>query len=280
MKNIDLMELERSEFNITNIRPVSQYFKEGDIFSCTNSRKDSAFCYLSSCSVQYFHLDGTPFLSAEKGSVVYIPQDSKYLVQFHRPNNNTEKEDSYLSDYLVNFIIRDSAGNPMRFSDFPVLMCSNADIDINCLFRRLRDEECQILRSEIRIRRLMYELLEQIFSCSSSAYDSILRPAFDYISSHPYFNQISIEILAKTCHMHPTTFRRYFKSLIHTSPRLYIDTHFIRLADYNLTQRHKSVAETAGLLGFNDVSYFCRFYRKHTGISPGNQKNSVAHQKF
>lgn len=276
MKIIELVELNQKELNITNIKPVPQYYKENEKISINgDGRYDSGFCYLSACSADYFLSDGTPLFSAGQGSIVYLPQGSKYITHFHSVAENVGIDKFSLSDILVNFILHDLKGDTLRLSELPMIICEHTDIEVDCLFRQILEEKYNILCSQLRLYRLLYEILERLFCRSEPVYDRILRPAFDYIAAHPQFNLITIKTLAEQCHIHPITFRRHFKSLFHMSPRQFVDEFFIKMADYNLIHLHKSVAETAHLLGFNDVSYFCRFYRKHTGNPPGHRKNTI-----
>jgi len=49
-------------------------------------------------------------------------------------------------------------------------------------------------------------------------------------------------------------------------------------AKINLAYTFQSVSEVAYKLGFDDVAYFSRFFKSHTGVSPKAFKDSVRHQ--
>ncbi len=266
MKTIAFPQWDRCELTVTGIRPVAQHFSDGSVFP-VNCRVDSALCYLSGCALDFFDPSGNLLLSAERGSLVYLPQDAFYIAIFR-----DILPDAALSDQLINFTLRTPEGEPVRFAQAPQIIAEAMPEELIPLFSQMLDEEHRIYRSELRLHRLLYDILDGLFCRSEAVASSIVRPALDYITAHPDFSLLDVESLAKLCNIHPATFRRHFQALFQMSPREYIDAYFIRLADYYLTQRHNSVSETAKLLGFCDVSYFCRFYRKYTGASPGSRR--------
>ena len=69
--------------------------------------------------------------------------------------------------------------------------------------------------------------------------------------------------------MSETNFRRAFLSAIGETPMRYRDKMLIGLAKDYLLSGFYTVAETAEKCGFDDPSYFGRFFKKHTGVSPG-----------
>ena len=99
-----------------------------------------------------------------------------------------------------------------------------------------------------------------------------MRPAIDFLDSNPKFNSVSVNGLAKMCNMHPTTFRRHFEYAFGISPSQYIKNNFKEMAKYYLVTEQRSVKETSDILGFNDVSYFSRFFKENMGVSASHIK--------
>lgn len=118
----------------------------------------------------------------------------------------------------------------------------------------------------------LYELLSSFFlelytkEHGIDRYARIL-PAREYIDSHPNA-EISLEILAKLCNMSVTNFRREWARVYGETPLRYRDRVRLFLAKEYLWSGYYTVREVACRCGFDDVSYFVRFFKKHTGSTP------------
>ena len=80
---------------------------------------------------------------------------------------------------------------------------------------------------------------------------------------------ISNAALAALCNMSETHFRREWLRTYAVPPQQYRDGLRLSYAKELLLELSLSVAEVAARCGFEDESYFCRFFKKHEGISPG-----------
>lgn len=98
-----------------------------------------------------------------------------------------------------------------------------------------------------------------------------LRPAKEYIEQH-FNSEISLNILANCANMSVTHFRREWLRLYGESALQYRDKIRLSFAKEYLISGYYTVTEIAEKCGFNDVNYFIRFFKKHTGISPGKYK--------
>ena len=77
---------------------------------------------------------------------------------------------------------------------------------------------------------------------------------------------------AKLCYMSRDRFNHFFRECMGTSPEQYrirvcMERAKVLLCDFGL-----SVSECAEALGFQDVSYFCRRFRREFGVSPAKFK--------
>lgn len=112
---------------------------------------------------------------------------------------------------------------------------------------------------------LIAEMLEKEYGESSYLR---LRPAKEYIEKN-FVSEINLDLLANSVNMSVTHFRREWLRLYGKSPLQYRDEIRLSYAKECLISGYYSVTEIASKCGFSDTNYFIRFFRKHTGISPG-----------
>jgi AraC-like DNA-binding protein len=87
------------------------------------------------------------------------------------------------------------------------------------------------------------------------------------MDTHPT-ESVSVAFLAGLVRMSETNFRREFLRIFGTSPMKYRDALLISNARDALISGEYTVSEVAYVCGFSDPSYFARFFKKHTGMSP------------
>ncbi|MFC9708510.1 AraC family transcriptional regulator [Paenibacillus sp. NPDC056933] len=88
-----------------------------------------------------------------------------------------------------------------------------------------------------------------------------------YIDSNIEEN-ISVQDLAQIAYMHPNYFIRFFKQQVGVPPIHYITGKKIDKAKELLTCTSNTVTAIAEHLGFSDLYYFSRQFKKHTGLNP------------
>lgn len=85
---------------------------------------------------------------------------------------------------------------------------------------------------------------------------------------HNYAKDIALEDIADAAHVSPGDCCRSFKKVLHITPYKYL-LHFriLKSADL-LKETGFSVAEIAGMVGFNDSSHFIQFFKKQMSLTP------------
>jgi AraC-like DNA-binding protein len=94
-----------------------------------------------------------------------------------------------------------------------------------------------------------------------------IERAKEYIEEH-YFDQISIDELAKIASVSRGYFFRKFKSQFHVSPLAYQQAIRIEAAKTLLKTTVLRCNEIAWRVGFSDVYFFHRIFKKHIGLTP------------
>ena len=81
--------------------------------------------------------------------------------------------------------------------------------------------------------------------------------------------------LAELCGMSEVAFRKIFTNSMGITPLKYINNLKIATAKELLLSKSCTISKVAELSGFNCDSYFSREFKKHTGMSPIEYKNSA-----
>ncbi len=90
------------------------------------------------------------------------------------------------------------------------------------------------------------------------------------ISDPPTLGELSAGI-----GMTPKYFCRFFKLATHRTPMDYIGFYRIEQACYEMATTDKNVTEIALDLGYNDLNYFIRCFKKYKGITPKKYLQSI-----
>ena len=88
-----------------------------------------------------------------------------------------------------------------------------------------------------------------------------------YMRDH-YREPLSIADCAARCHLSEGRFAHLFRACMGISPRQYLIGIRIGVACRLLADTDLSVSEVARSVGIDDVNYFSRLLKKHTGASP------------
>lgn len=112
-----------------------------------------------------------------------------------------------------------------------------------------------------------------VFDLHTAKHVDRLERALHYINSH-YTEKISLEDTASYAALSPAYFSRIFKEEMNTSFTSYINKIRVDHAKTLLKTTPCTLIEIAGLVGFEDQSYFSRVFKQIAGISPGKYRES------
>lgn len=140
--------------------------------------------------------------------------------------------------------------------------------------------------SDILVSALMQQLFAILFRDEQDAKNnsSLEDRAKNYKTIEPavimlrdnYNMSFSGESLAQACSLNREYFCRIFKKTIGKTPIEYQNECRIRIADLLLKQGNMSIKEISQSVGFEDVSYFSRVYKKIKGVSPNQKKSKLS----
>ena len=95
-----------------------------------------------------------------------------------------------------------------------------------------------------------------------------LKKVFELIEES-YASELTLSQLAATVHMTPKYFCRFFKETTHRTPMDYLCFYRIEMACYEMAATDRNATEIAMDVGFSNLNYFIRMFRRYKGVTPG-----------
>ena len=248
-------------FNIKNI-VVAIYVGSGE-GSSTHTNRPSHGLALSLGGEKVYDF-GDRKLLLEKGGIIYLPRFSNYTVISKPPGDC----------FAINFNIDEN----ITFDPF-VLETKNTQIFLESFKHAERVWRSKDSGYELKCKSELYNIIYNMFKEYELGYVSkskslLIKPAIDYIHDCYTKENISIPRLAHMCNMSETYFRQIFLKFYGVSPLKYINQLKIERAKELITSKMYSVNEISLLSGFFDTSYFCREFKKATGVTPSEYSNN------
>ena len=132
------------------------------------------------------------------------------------------------------------------------------------------DIEAQLILKQLMIHLLREEKeAEKQIDDTSNHLSPTIREIANYIQQHPG-EPHSIESLATRANLSQRYFSEKFKQIIGQTVKSYIVYSRIKRAEHLLHFAGMTVTETAYALGYNDLHFFSRQFKKYTGKNPSD----------
>ena len=220
-------------------------------------------CVLEGCAEYRFA--GGERIRVSPGDCLLIPPSSAYFIETQ----------TAFRHYTVNFDIHEECSSINALDAHARLLQCKSTEQIEISFKRLvhlwsAKKPC----FEMQATGLLYELLSLFYLAYTkerSPVDNRLQIARTYIEQH--FDQpITLAHLAHLSSMSVTNFRREWAKQYAEPPMQYRDSIRLYYAKEYLLSGYCTVSEAAKKCGFDDVSYFIRFFKKKVGTTPGAMK--------
>lgn len=254
---LPLSELKSREFSLSKI----QIYHQKPVYRelSPQSRKNNGFLYILRGRCHYYHENGD--FDLEAGAVVYLPYGSHHRLVI-------ESED--IEFYRIDFRL-ETEGEVVLFSGTPMKLCSHAPVSCVEALTTLA-EKYQFVQDTVAKAALLCTVLQSLSEIEPNPQRDKLAPATDYLLEH-LTEKVSCEHLARLCLLSTARFYELFHAEYGMAPLEYRSKLLTRRAKLLLRDGSFSVTEIADMLGFESVSYFSRFFKKHTGRSPAQYKN-------
>ncbi|MBQ8230840.1 MAG: helix-turn-helix transcriptional regulator [Lachnospiraceae bacterium] len=272
MKIISFRDMYQMDYTAKQLFAMNQNWRNRQSFRMSVPRKTSALFYCRNCSVTY-DIGEDKQLYAKQGSLVYLPQGSQYTANFHNC------KESSVHAQLLEFELIDNDGYAFSATE-QVSLVKNIYIQ-NC--PDIFDELASIFISPFYSHSLMKSKVYSILYEISRYYhhEIIYSKSYMHIAKGILYlendtsHKLSIEEIAKMCHVNESCFRRLFKQYSGISPSEYRMQNIVRQAKALLRSGDMTVSEIAVRLGYDDPAYFSRIFKKKTGVTPSEYAQHV-----
>lgn len=244
-------------------------YRQGEV--CTvykDGRNFSGFVCPLSGSALYRPYGGEPF-TVSSGEIVYLPKMSRYTV---------EGGEKGFTHYTVNFLLSSQGDDPRPalsslFGDVPVkVRADNFDSFRTIFSKAVATFGTNTPGVTLLVKAQIFELIHMFFMqvlrtrAGNNEYE-LIEKAREYIEEN-FSAEISAKELSAMCNMSETSLRRKFREYIGQPPLDYQIGLRIRKARELLLERKYNVSEVGRTVGFEDVNYFSRIFKKRVGVSP------------
>ncbi len=267
---IEKIHLSDYDLRISDIITAHEFtLAPGEIMSSFVQRRGYSGIALAISGECAFRTQGASYVLRE-GEIAYLPADAAYTAE-------VPADGKPFRHYTVNFSLSDISGaehiKGMLTAKEPYVTEFSAHADLRTFFPQLVN--CWHDKNpgyRVHCRQLLYGMLYDLASRYIAQLvnpDLLARilPAKRLIDEH-YNEDLSISSMAELCGLSETHFRRCFYIAYGMSPISYRTKLRIERAKDLLLGSWYSVGEIAEMTGFSDISFFSRFFTRHTGLSP------------
>ncbi len=152
----------------------------------------------------------------------------------------------------------------------------------NLLDRIVSEYQEKRLGHQIMTKTLLIEMflflsrcyaIHQTPSPAPRSDDKVLKHICEFIERH-YAKPLSLTQISQLCSMSPTSFAVKFKQFTGRTFIEYRNEIRIRAASDHLTQTGDKIMAISQEVGFDDLSFFNKIFKQHTGMSPGTYRKT------
>ena len=231
-------------------------------------RKNNGILFVWEGEATFFN-EQNKVIVVSSGELAFLPKHKKYRLEY------TAKSTTFV---VVNFDLCDKGGQEVSlFEDITLAAKDDAAHRIARIMTNF--ELCSTAKTTettFRKKELMYRLLGMIYAAGWSFMekDEVNSKIVEGVRllEQTYLENQPISKYAEASHVSVNTFRNLFQKQFGMSPLKYRNHLRIERAKELLCEGSFTVAEVAYASGFENIGYFCRYYRQTVGETPTETK--------
>lgn len=248
------------EYIIGDIHCVIKSFMPIGFYDNTQKRRHSE-CLVMITSGGAEYTFGSKSLKVVKGDVIFLPKNSQYTI-------NVFPDYKYI---YTDFDICSEDSGKLCASVYKPEPGKTQELFRVLLFYWTRGGAKKLTKS----RETLYSIYELLFDSKAQKSErslALIDPAVRIIAEQLRADCVTVESLAEACGISSGHLRRLFMKQFGMSPIKYISHKKIERAKELLKYDLSSITDISEILGFSGVYYFCRSFKKETGLTPGEYR--------
>jgi AraC-like DNA-binding protein len=227
-------------------------------------RHSDAFVYVLEGSCRYTFPEDGYAITAHTGEILYLAMDAVYCMDIQTP--------IYRGIYC-DFAFADAA--PRRSEVY----CPVNSSDTENLFLSLKKHYGKGNGAFQKSMCDLYSIYAQVAFAASAKYIAptaleIIKDSKTYMESHYGESDLSVATLAARAGISEVYFRKLFRVHYGIAPIQYIKSVRMKKAKEFLKYPFFTIEECAAQSGFASEQYFCREFKKATGLTPLQYRNN------
>lgn len=250
---------------ITSISSIYPYHTSRKTWENIGPRKHYILSYqLSGCYVHEFSFGA---LSVKTDTLFLIDRNDSYSVKSLDSGDSICV--SFSGETNLSTMTHDCSGDPR----------------IRNLFRKLLQYRNLLSESNCcAAMAVLYEIISFIYKSKEREYvapdtTGRIREVHRYILEHYCDPNLKIASLSGRCHISPKYFRELFRKIYGTTPTQYLIDLRLNAAAELLAEGIAGVSEAAEIVGFSDVYYFSKLFKKRFSCTPSDFR-AAAHLPY
>ncbi len=214
-----------------------------------------------------------------EGKTIEIPENSIIFL----PANVPHKYEAITDIWDVRWFVPWGSGVPSLLEQFhftkckvfPIASLSSLDEIHNKIHMAFQiNTKDSLFFSASYTYEFIFEFYKQYLQCTNTTsvqYRKRLTPLIDYIEHH-YSENLTQKNLCSQIEVSPQHLCRMFQQCLGTRPMEYLAKIRINHACDLLSKTQKSVETISYDVGFNNLNYFCKTFKKYTSMTPGQYR--------
>ena len=252
-----IMNLEFKNTNLILNKAISQVWKSKQYSYENFARPDHGLLYLFSGNITYKYDNHQ--IEVKPGNIVYLPKSSKYVVDFNLKNGVVE-------DYLINFDVME--GNEFTDLHMPTVVLNDNTWALLDCFKEVVDAYNEIDKPFL-INSKFYLALNSLQTAIQYKSSNADRFKFEKAARKLSENfELSIEDISKELYISRSTFQKKFIEYFGMPPVEYRSKKRLKKAKLLLETTDMPIKEVSDSLGFYDIAYFYKVFKKTFAITP------------
>ena len=123
------------------------------------------------------------------------------------------------------------------------------------------------------LSHILTRFTDCVFNLADIRHKDVIFQAVNYIRRH-HAAHISLDDVAQHVHLNPSYLSRVFKEEMGMNFVSYVNSQRVASAKRLLLDSSVPLLEVAGLVGFEEQSYFTKVFKRLTGTTPGKYRES------